>query len=307
MKKIKICPICGKEHTKRRSKCCCVEHSQELSRRNHFRKPVIEKVCPKCGTKHTKPGIYCSRHCANGREQTPEIRERKSQSIKRYLKSIGKQKTEHDVHCICVNCGREFVAHKRRKYCSKNCQHADMRPIALEGLKKATEVLKSHGNWGGYREGSGRSKSGYYKGIYCGSTYELAWMIYQLDNNRDFSRFEGMLEWNGVKYIPDFLQDGKIIEIKGYEKDESVARKTAVANHFGYEVIVLRKEDLRKEFEWVKTHYQYKTMNELYDDYKPKFVHVCDNCGKEFSREWDSDGPHHFCSRKCVGKFNGRH
>lgn len=26
---------------------------------------------------------------------------------------------------------------------------------------------------GGYRKGSGRSKHGYYKGIYCGSTYEL--------------------------------------------------------------------------------------------------------------------------------------
>ena len=42
---------------------------------------------------------------------------------------------------------------------------------------------------GGYRPGSGRAKTGYYKGIYCGSTYELAWVIYQIDNNKDFSRF----------------------------------------------------------------------------------------------------------------------
>jgi hypothetical protein len=51
---------------------------------------------------------------------------------------------------------------------------------------------------GGYRIGSGRSKSGYYKGIYCGSTYELCWAIHALDHNIKFSRFDKKLEKDGV-------------------------------------------------------------------------------------------------------------
>ena len=35
---------------------------------------------------------------------------------------------------------------------------------------------------GGYRRGSGRGKSGWYKNYWCDSTYELCWLIYQLDN-----------------------------------------------------------------------------------------------------------------------------
>ena len=84
---------------------------------------------------------------------------------------------------------------------------------------------------GGYREGSGRSKSGYYKGIYCGSTYELCWVIYSLDHNIQFNRFPGMIEENGLKYYPDFLlDDGKtIIETKGYEDQSSVEKKNKIS------------------------------------------------------------------------------
>ena len=302
MKKIKICPICGKEHTKRRSQCCCIEHSQELSRRNHIRKPIITKICPKCGTHHQKPGLYCSRHCANGREQTPEIRKRKSQSIKRYLISIGKEKKEQFVSYTCFNCNCNFTSKTPKKYCSDKCRIEATRHLQIAALEKGRQTMKMRGNLGGYREGSGKAKTGYYKGIYCGSTYELVWVIYQLDNKREFSRFKGILEWDGVKYIPDFLQDGKIIEIKGYENPILVDKKTNVANHCGYEVIVLRKQDLIKEFTWVKEHYQYKYLQELYDDYKP-IVYICDNCGKEFSKAHISNEKHKFCSRKCAGQY----
>jgi len=110
---------------------------------------------------------------------------------------------------------------------------------------------------GGYREGSGRSKSGYYKGIYCGSTYELCWVIYNLDHRLEFTRFPGKLENNGVVYFPDFLlSDNKtIVETKGYESQESVDKKTKVAEFFGYTVILLRKDDLQYAFEHVRKTY----------------------------------------------------
>lgn len=299
---LRICPICGKEHTKRRSRCCCIEHSKELSRRNHIRKQVVEKICPKCGKTHTKLGIYCSRHCANGHIVSDQTKQKISNSINAYILHKKPNYIHHNKYPhICLFCGYDFLGTKQQKYCSKQCGLDANKQTRLDSLKKGLQILKNRGNLGGYREGSGRSKSGYYKGIYCGSTYELAWMIYQLDNNKNFSRFEGVLEWNGVKYIPDFIQEGNIVEIKGYERDNSVARKTAVANHFGYKVIVLRKNDLEKEFEWVKSHYHYHDMEELYDGYKPKYEYVCAYCKKPFTRNKKLKSQNGCCSRKCAG------
>ena len=158
---------------------------------------------------------------------------------------------------------------------------------------------------GGYRQGSGRSKSGYYKGIYCGSTYELCWVIYSLDNNVKFTRFPGKLEADDIKYYPDFLlNDGKtIIETKGYEAQESVDKKTKVAETLGYVVQVLRKKDLQKEFDWVKQNYQYKNIFELYDGYKPKYNLVCTECANIFGRNNNPKTKTVFCNRVCAGKF----
>ncbi len=156
---------------------------------------------------------------------------------------------------------------------------------------------------GGYRPGSGRAKTGYYKGIYCGSTYELAWVIYQIDHNIPFERFKGCIEYNGKKYFPDFIQNGIIIEIKGYESQDSVDIKNNIARQNGYDVLVLRKEQLKKEFDWVKEHYSsdFKT---LYDEYKPQYVYICANCDVKFGRDRKSKYEKTYCSRYCSLKGN---
>ena len=158
---------------------------------------------------------------------------------------------------------------------------------------------------GGYRQGSGRSKSGYYKGIYCGSTYELCWVIYSIDHNIKFDRFPGCLEKDGIKYYPDFLLDdgNTIIETKGYEKSDSVERKTKVAEFYGYKVIVLRKEDLYYAFEYVTAVYDTKLYYTLYDEYKPKYNITCDCCNIEFTTDKKRKTKNKFCSRICSGKY----
>lgn len=163
--------------------------------------------------------------------------------------------------------------------------------------------LSAKGKSGGYREGSGRAKTGYYKGIYCGSTYELVWVIYQLDHGIDFSRFNGYLEYNGKKYFPDFIQAGRIIEIKGYESQESVDLKNEVAKQNGYDVTVLRKSDLSDMFTWVSTKYG-KDFKSLYDDYKPKFVYACAQCNCEIHRDKKSKYEKTYCSRTCSLRGN---
>lgn len=158
---------------------------------------------------------------------------------------------------------------------------------------------------GGYRPGSGRSKSGYYKGIYCGSTYELCWAVHALDNDIKFTRFEKKLEKDGVIYFPDFLlADGKtIIEPKGYERGDSVAKKTALAESLGYIVKVMRKNDLKYAFDYVAKTYGTKKFHTLYDGYKPKYNYVCKECNNNFSKDIKLKSNNVFCNRICGAKY----
>jgi hypothetical protein len=161
-------------------------------------------------------------------------------------------------------------------------------------------------NLGGYREGSGRSKSGYYKGIYCGSTYELCWVIYALDNGIEFDRFKGILRDNNLSYVPDFLlKDGKtIIELKGYELKESVNKKTQLAESLGYTVIVLRKNDLKDVFSYAEQKYKTKKFYTLYDEYKPIYEYQCAQCGSKILRDKQCKKSIAVCSRKCSMLHN---
>jgi hypothetical protein len=159
---------------------------------------------------------------------------------------------------------------------------------------------------GGYREGSGRSKQGHYKGIYCGSTYELCWAIHALDHGIKFSRFPTKLEKDGVVYHPDFLlEDGKtIIEPKGYESSIKVEKKVQLAESLGYTVKVMKKDDLKYAFEYVTEKYNTKKFHTLYDGYKPKYNYVCAFCNQYFCRDnkLKRTAKEAFCSKSCAGK-----
>lgn len=156
---------------------------------------------------------------------------------------------------------------------------------------------------GGYREGSGRSKSGYYAGMYLGSTYELCWAIYNLEHNIPFTRFPGKLTVDGVSYFPDFLLgDGvTIVECKGFESPEKVLVKTRLAESLGYNVSVLRKDDLKFAFDYVKLKYKTTKFQTLYDGYKPLYSYSCSHCKLCFSSDVKKITVNVFCSRSCAG------
>lgn len=156
---------------------------------------------------------------------------------------------------------------------------------------------------GGYRQGSGRAKTGHYKGIYCGSTYELVWVIYQLDHSLPFQRFTGKLTDGTLTYVPDFLVgDKQIIEIKGYAKPGDVERKTALAESHGYSVTVLFKDDMKQMFDYVEQTYGTKKFAILYDDHKPRYTYTCTYCAEIFTRDFKLKSAETFCSREHVGK-----
>ncbi len=90
---------------------------------------------------------------------------------------------------------------------------------------------KQNPNMGGKREGSGRGKKGKYRGYYCDSTWELAWLIYTLDQGqspiRNTKGFEYIWEGQIHKYFPDFILDNEYIEIKGQKGPQWEAKVQA--------------------------------------------------------------------------------
>ena len=108
---------------------------------------------------------------------------------------------------------------------------------------------------GGYRKGSGRGKKGRYKGIWCDSSWESAWVIYHLEHNikfkRNWQKFEYVYENKTYTYIPDFIKDDMYIEIKGYLTERAKQK----ISQFPHTLLVLQEKDIQKYIEYVTKKY----------------------------------------------------
>jgi len=133
---------------------------------------------------------------------------------------------------ICLTCNNSFETLKSdpKKFCSQPC------------VKR-----------GGAREGSGRSKTGWYQGIYCGSTYELAFLIWHLDHNIPIARctdkFIYTYEDKTHTYHPDFVVGDTIYEIKGRLQPVDYV-KIAAAN-----AVLVDKTQISKYIDYVASTY----------------------------------------------------
>lgn len=139
-----------------------------------------------------------------------------------------------------------------------------------------TEVLRRNrisagmhmnANCGGKRHGSGRGKKGWYRGYFCDSTYELVYIIYNLDNGIEFKKCDRVYtyEYKGEthKYYPDFeLADGTIVETKGYYSEVVDIKAASIKDR---PIKVLYEKDLQYAFDWVKEHYTYNQLSDLYE------------------------------------------
>ena len=126
-------------------------------------------------------------------------------------------------------------------------------PHTEETKKRLSEVAKER-KLGGYVRGSGRGKKGWYKGFFCDSSWELAYVVYCLDHNIDIKRNAEKRKyiWQGVvkNYIPDFIVDGTLTEVKGYKTEQWLAKMAA-----NPDVQVLYEQDLVPVIEYVKNKY----------------------------------------------------
>lgn len=124
-----------------------------------------------------------------------------------------------------------------------------------ERRKKSSETAKRIGLGGPTKRG-GRGKFGWYKGYWCDSSWELAWVIYSLEHCQQFARnkqgFPYIINGKSKKYYPDFqLSDGTYVEIKGYLSLEFEKKKES----FPHKLQVLTFAEIKPILEYVKNKY----------------------------------------------------
>lgn len=135
-------------------------------------------------------------------------------------------------------------------------------------LPEMIKKMKENPNCGGLRPGSGRGKMGHYKGYYCRSSWELAWVVYQLEHNvipiQCNEYFEYMIENETHKYYPDFKIGKTYYEIKGahynkweYKKEQFPKDKTLV--------IIDGKKEIKPYLQYVEEKYGKEFWKVLYE------------------------------------------
>lgn len=129
--------------------------------------------------------------------------------------------------------------------------------------KRKLSIVAKQRNLGGYVKGSGRGKKGWYKGFFCDSSWELAYVIYCLDHNIEIQRNTEKREyiWNNRhrNYIPDFIVGNQLVEIKGYSSPQWEAKIK-----YNQDVIVLYEKDLKHVFDYIIQKYG-KDYTKLYE------------------------------------------
>jgi hypothetical protein len=235
-------------------------------------------------------GQFCSRQCANARERTEETKKKISSGVRNcdaYLKgriNSRKGKTKFKiVEKTCPICNSKFSTKETKnskKFCSLSCS-------------------TKNPAMGGYRLGSGRSKPGWYQGFYCGSTWELAFLVWALEHDlpvqRCTEKFPYVFEGKTRTYLPDFKINDIFVEIKGYHSSQTEAK----TSQFPGRLIVLYESDLQHVFSYVESKYG-KNFDSLYEgNPHNKRLKSCVLCGNPCVNI--------YCSKLCSIRGNHKH
>ncbi len=243
------------ENEKRRSLNIKIEKIERLS---------ITRNCIKCNKEFNVRGTEkelnnkkskkcCSIKCANSKSHSEQTKEKIGYSIKNSekhkiaSKNHSKKILENRIKRKCLVCDEIMILRPK-----------DPKKYHIECFKKIA---------GGMRHNSLKQcKCGWYKGYWCDSSWELAFVIYNLDHSIKFERntkgFEYEYENKTYKYYPDFiLEDGTYIEIKGYKSKNSDAKIKA----FPFKITVLYKNEIKKYLDYAKNKYGNKFI-EVYEN-----------------------------------------
>ena len=242
-----------KESQKRKSKT--IENFILLNKRcKHCEKPILFEK---------RRYVFCNHSCAasftlkgrkvfyteKGLENLRNIGKKHAKNF--LIKVENSKKNKKIIVNYCSFCKCSFLVgsnNKNKKTCSKEC-------------------LRKHQSLNNARQGT-YGKCGYYKGVFCGSTWELAFLVFNLDKGRDIKRCELTFKYNledgGHTYFPDFIMDNIIYEVKGREYGSLVEKNEAVRKA-GYKIVMIKKKEINPIIKSVKESYKVKNLIDLYD------------------------------------------
>ena len=284
---------------KRKIKKSIEELKENRIKSNPYKYQVKERklICQNCGKEYilnltdkqyneNKYSKFCSRSCANTRHHSEETKKKISNNVKasekfqtNNLEAMQHRKNnpiditkyyfsiENIPKDICLMCGKEFMPNYvltklgykisiHHKYCSKEC---------LNEFKKQNRILiNKKYRLGGFKESSVKNyKSGWYHGIHCDSSWELAFIIYNEEHNIKVERCKEVrsyiLENKEYKYYPDFIINNEIYEIKGIKSKNSDAKQL-----YNPDIIFLFRKDMKKYLDYVIEKYG-NNFIDLYD------------------------------------------
>lgn len=279
-----VCKFCGKEFEKKQSLGAHIVHCK-LNPNNHIKdfanrksnkakelNPAIEYhlICENCGKEYTilekknnfEQGKYkhtCSDVCAKELTVKKTNKSEKNKKISCSLK--GKEYVKAKI-AICKQCGKMFINDKKLKmgkfrnvsFCSEECRHK-----CFSNLAKDVE-------FGGYHENAiKKHKHGNYRGIHCDSSWELAYVVYNLEHGIPIKRCKEKRKYtiNGIEktYSPDFVVgNNQIVEIKGYDDVFSKAKREQ-----NKDIVFLFKKDLQYIINYSVEKYGKRFWEKLYE------------------------------------------
>ena len=217
------------------------EASERLKGKEIIKRLIINKICPECKgefeIKATESQIrrdvtkkYCSRKCANKRIHSDETKIKMSKSSKGIIPSNKGIKKE--ITFTCIKCGEIGID---KKYKNGRKYHSECWNLSS----------------GGFREGSSNCKKGWYKGYRCDSSYELAYLIFNIEHNNKIERNKDGFEYvfNDKKHLfyPDFIVNGEYVEIKNYRSELTDCK----LKYFPTKIEIYYKDTMKPYLEYV--------------------------------------------------------
>lgn len=208
-------------------------------------------------------GAYCSPSCAHSHKHTEEWKQEMSLKIHNLFdsslpesvaKKAGKKRS-------ISNEERYYVNPSLCKVCGK------VIPYTIRHRKTCSEECFQKQN-GGFREGSvKRHKHGTYRGIRCDSSWELAFVVYNIEHDitliRNTSYFTYLYQNKKHKYYPDFIVGDTFIEIKNYWTEQVQAKIDQFPKDKKYRILYW--EDIKPYIDYCINKYGKSYWEVLYD------------------------------------------
>ena len=158
----------------------------------------------------------------------------------------------------CLICNKKLHHCTKTGYCKEHF-------IEYSNFKQKISITQKLNGSGGYNFGSGGGKKGKYDNILFDSSWELAFYLYYKEHNLFIERCKEkrkyIYENKEYNYIPDFITNEGIIEIKGYDTLRSKAKQ-----EYNQDIKVLHYNDIKYILDYIKDKYRTDFYKKFYEN-----------------------------------------